>query len=104
MKLKLILENVILSEGRLEDVKKRYPNVDPKIIDKFSEGDPSGNNKYLDWMVKSYTHEPTLDAFSNEYNVRPENGIINIIRKFDEMKPYLVHKDEDGEQEGTTDI
>jgi hypothetical protein len=44
----------VLLEGRLEDVKAKYsdaPNSET-IIDTLSGADPSGNNKYLDWMAK----------------------------------------------------
>lgn len=49
--------STILAEGRLEQVKQKYPNVDPKIIDHLSDNDPSGNNKYLMWMAKMYVQE-----------------------------------------------
>lgn len=45
-----LLEELII-EGRIEDVKKKYPRVGDEMIDHLSKNDPSGNNKYLDWMV-----------------------------------------------------
>jgi hypothetical protein len=50
-KLSEILESTILLEGRLEDVKAKYPGKED-FIDTLSQSDPSGNNKYLGWMVK----------------------------------------------------
>lgn len=50
-KLSEILESTILLEGRLEDVKAKYPGKE-EFIDTLSQSDPSGNNKYLDWMAK----------------------------------------------------
>jgi hypothetical protein len=41
----------VLTEGRLEDVKVKYPGHETGI-DNLSKNDPSGNNKYLAWMVK----------------------------------------------------
>lgn len=49
----LIMENLLL-EGRLEDVKNKYPQPMWSIIDRLSNIDPSGNNKYLDWMAKTF--------------------------------------------------
>lgn len=46
----IILEELIL-EGRVEDVKSKYPGYE-EYIDYLSSVDPSGNNKYLDWMMK----------------------------------------------------
>ena len=53
MKFKLtdILESTVLLEGRLEDMKAKYPGNDNEI-DELSSQDPSGNNKYLQWMTK----------------------------------------------------
>jgi len=64
----------VLLEGRLEDVKAKYsdsPNSE-QIIDSLSQGDPSGNNKYLDWMSKisftdttDFTLEEILGVVTN---------------------------------------
>ena len=51
----LIKESLsVLLEGRLEDVKAKYSDISGSeiVIDNLSQGDPSGNNKYLDWMAK----------------------------------------------------
>jgi hypothetical protein len=45
-----LFENLIL-ENRLDSVIKKYPEVDRGVIEDLSGLDPSGNNKYLDWMV-----------------------------------------------------
>ena len=50
-KLTDILESTVLLEGRLEDMKAKYPGNDNEI-DELSSMDPSGNNKYLQWMTK----------------------------------------------------
>lgn len=41
----------LILESRLDDVIKKYPEVSKVIIEELSKLDPSGNNKYLDWMV-----------------------------------------------------
>ena len=52
-KLSQILESTILLEGRREDVIKKYGENYTDLVDMFVEVDPSGNNKYLEWMVKT---------------------------------------------------
>ena len=47
-----LLEEQVLFEGRKEDVMAKYPNVPKETIETLSNADPSGNNKYLEWMVK----------------------------------------------------
>ena len=70
MKLKLtnLLENAVLLEGRLEDIKAKYVG-DENLVDRLSNNDPSGNNKYLAWMAKQaiQNNEPIvgiIDAIS----------------------------------------
>jgi hypothetical protein len=52
-KLSQILESTILLEGRREDVIKKYGEDYTELVDMFVDVDPSGNNKYLEWMVKT---------------------------------------------------
>lgn len=47
-------EEQLLAEGRLQDAKKKFPNVDADWIDRIADRDPSGNNKYLMWAVKQF--------------------------------------------------
>ena len=49
--MKEIIKYHLLTEGRVDDIKKKYQNVPPEFIDKISSKDPSGNNKYLEWMM-----------------------------------------------------
>ena len=53
---KFELVKELLSEGRVEDAKAKYPNYED-YVDFFVENDPSGNNKYLDWLMKMYVNE-----------------------------------------------
>lgn len=106
----IILENIrkVLLEGRIEDVKKKFPEVDPSIIDYFVKEDPSGNNKYLDWLVKAMTHEPTIQSVEDildevmQFNT-PQEFLMMLVKKFHELLPYMVHV-EDGKKVGTTDL
>lgn len=54
--IRIELVKELLSEGRVEDAKARYPNYE-EYVDFFAANDPSGNNKYLDWMMKMYIRE-----------------------------------------------
>ena len=106
----IILENIrkVLLENRIEDVKKKYPEVDSAIIDYFVKEDPSGNNKYLDWLVKAMTHEPTIQSVedildeSMQFN-SPQEFLMMLVKKFHELLPYMVHV-EGGKRVGTTDL
>ena len=71
-KLTDILESTILLEGRLEDMKAKYPGNDNEI-DELSSQDPSGNNKYLQWMVKQmFTNHSAMEdvvTITNKFHV-----------------------------------
>lgn len=70
MRTNFLLEE-LLFENRLEDVKKKYPEVDPITIEQLASRDPSGNNKYLDWMVKqkkSGAILPTIIKYTNLFH------------------------------------
>jgi hypothetical protein len=63
----LVLENVekLLVEGRVEDIKKKWPNNSWGVIDKLVETDPSKTNKFLEWMVKNYMNGRTIKWFKD---------------------------------------
>ena len=107
----IILESIrkVLLEGRIDDVKRKFPDVDPNVIDYFVQNDPSGNQKYLEWLVKAMTHEPTIQSVEEILDEAmqfktPDEFLMMLIKKFHELLPYLVHTLENGEKEGTTDL
>ena len=80
-KLSLIemIQFAILSEGRAEDVLRKYENqgVTKEIIDKFVQGqndiDPAINNKYLEWMVQQYLNNKNTNEIINAVNTWYKN-------------------------------
>jgi hypothetical protein len=112
---KIIVENILL-ENRVKDIKKRYPELadstgEYPIIDYFAANDPSGNNKYLDWMVKAMLHKPTIETIMSEVDDYEDDTsnvaayfIVDLVKKFHNLLPYLVTKDSNGKEEGTTDL
>ena len=55
-------EEQLLIEGRIEDVKKKYPDLDERgLLDILIDKDPSGNQKYLAWAAKQLSRrdDPT---------------------------------------------
>ena len=66
----LVLESVekLLVEGRVENIKKKWPNPSWVIIDKLVEADPSKTNKFLEWMVKNYMNGKNIKWFKDNAN------------------------------------
>lgn len=82
-KLRYIILEQLINEGRLEDMIKKYSNTDENLTDasirKLSESDPSGNNKYLDWMC-------------NQYKIYEFQPIIDIVKCFHENVNRITEK------------
>lgn len=74
----LVLDKIggLLIEGRLEDVKNKYPYTAWEGIDNLVKIDPSGNNKYLSWLakiympitIKWYKDNPQTHRYNDELN------------------------------------
>jgi hypothetical protein len=86
-----IIRLSLLNEGRLEDVKRKwlqdaenpggdghqYKNLSEDDIDFLSQEDPSGNNKYLAWMVGILNQD--LEKWPSEYLDNTQNYINDIL-------------------------
>ena len=83
-----ILESTILLEGRKDDVIRKYGEEHKELIEKLSKSDPSGNNKYLDWMVKT-----SLGLLNKEEDILSADSIVNLINDFHKRLPGLKNKD-----------
>lgn len=57
---------VLLIEGRISDFRKKYRSLPQEIMGIFIEGDPSGVNKYLDWLGRVASIKNTESLFSEE--------------------------------------
>jgi len=86
-KLNQILESTILLEGRKEDAIKKYGEEHKVMITHLSNGDPSGNNKYLDWMVK------TSLGFNQDTDIPTSDFIISIVTDFHDQLARIKNKD-----------
>lgn len=83
-----ILEN-ILKEGRLEDLITKYSSSLPGVwIEELSKKDPSGNNKYLEWMVKEVIK---MQEFSDDIEASVEK-IVDVTLCFHENVNRLNQK------------
>jgi len=100
-KLNQILESTILLEGRKEDAIRKYGEEHTELIDMLSEVDPSGNNKYLDWMVKTALGKnqddriPTADTIARTVKdfhrllSRISNKDINTYKSLNDLKSVV---------------
>ena len=93
VKPQLTEEEQLLAEGRLDDVKKKFPELDKRgAIDDLSAKDPSGNNAYLRWMatqLNNFYEKEESYAQRQEYQYR----IQNVAQSFHKNKQRLKKKD-----------
>jgi hypothetical protein len=107
-----------LFEGKLEDLKKKYPQwvlsdyedwnktySGPRGIDKMSQEDPSGKNKYLAWMVKNANDIVVLDddgKVSGRRELFARNRVTNLIKKYHELLPFIGREEKPGKEKKPT--
>lgn len=91
---------IILIEGRKEDAFSKYivkaedGPIRDRLIDSyrvFVDNDPSGNHKYLDWMMKRMVE--MMVERGVDYPDYHENGVINLVQKFHQNVQRLQKKD-----------
>ena len=92
------LNEALLAEGRLEDAKDRYPELNKRgYIDKMASEDPTNNNAYLGWMAKRLNDffSMTQGAGEEQSSMREEHveDIISITKQFHQNKQRLEKKD-----------
>jgi hypothetical protein len=74
--------------AKIDELRKKYPNVIKSVSDKFFEGDKTPTKKYLEFMFKMWSTR----------NDRPVEGVsapqyVKIINEFDQLLPYIQNKD-----------
>jgi len=98
--MKNIVRNILLFEGRKEDAYEKYitkaqdgPIKDRLRVayDVFVNNDPSGNHKYIDWMLKRFALMLVKDGVDTpRYH---ENGVVNLVTDFHRNTQRLEKKD-----------
>jgi hypothetical protein len=83
-----ILEQII-TEGRLEDMIKKYEgSVSEDMVRQLSAGDPSGNNKYLDWMCTQRVD------YTSEYIIKMVECFHENVNRLSEKNVNVIYSDE----------
>ena len=79
----------LLMEGRLENTIKKYADNQDDVDDilYFSKNDPSGNNKYLKWMVNQWLKPVPNGGASNK------GDIVLVVKSFHENLQRINNKD-----------
>jgi len=104
MDIKYTIIEQVIKEGRLEDTIEKYKDsIDVESIRYFSQKDPSGNNKYLEWMVKNFLNNQdgnaseivqAVQCFHSNVNRLSEKHIKAIYNEQNFQNPNTEQKNE----------
>ena len=79
--------NCKVDMSKVDDLKKKYPQVSTASFSKFVEADTTPTKKYLDFMLKTWEDR----KISGPY--RTTSSIIKDVTKFNDLLPYIENKD-----------
>jgi hypothetical protein len=79
--------NCKVDMSKVDDLKKKYPEVSTASFTKFVEGDTTPTKKYLEFMLKTWEDR----KLGGHY--RTTSTIIKHVTKFNELLPYINNKD-----------
>lgn len=93
IKLNDILKSTILTEGRKEDMYQKYKDaIEDEVEDSdysaynyFVQKDPSGNQKYLAWLMKQ--------NYDNHDHTWGYGDLVDLVHDFHRLLPYVDNKD-----------
>jgi len=84
---------LLLMEGRKENVIKKYASLPKESLDTLVRGDEVHNYKHLGWMAKQLAAVPDLDRHHANAQFLEARNIVNAVDKFLEYGPRLKRKD-----------
>ena len=73
--------------SKVEELRLKYPKVTKPTFNKFVEADVTPTKKYLEFMIKTWTNRGTVMVYTTT------KIIIDIVKKFDSLLPYIDNKD-----------
>ena len=85
--------DMLLMEGRKDDVFKKYSYLGKSTLDSLAFNDQDNNYKHLNWMAKQLVKIPDWEAYSHYGKEQEARVIIDAVKKFIEYKPRLKKKD-----------
>ncbi len=83
-----LLESNLILEGRKEDAIRKYGEEHTELINLLSDADPSGNNKYLSWMVGA-----SLGNLEDSNNTPTADTVARRVKDFHNQLSRIEKKD-----------
>ena len=98
IKLKSLLTEAILLEGRIEDFNKKYEMLQPELRRRIILNDPSSSKKYIDWVGRIASSEPDIDVEDllkdvNQFDkYQAALGDIYKLKSYNDLKLILANR------------
>jgi hypothetical protein len=73
--------------SKVEDLRLKYPKVTKATFNKFVDADFTPTKKYLEFMLRTWVNRENVLIYVNT------SVIIDIVKKFDDLLPYITNKD-----------
>ena len=72
--------------AKKEELTKKYPRVAKNFVERFYEGDHTKTKKYFEYFLKTWANRHQQNNFTSP-------KLIEMVRSFDELLPYIDNKD-----------
>jgi hypothetical protein len=82
----VFINGSLLFEGRKEDARAKYPEHSDEVFNFYVENDPSGNQKYLNWLLKN-----TNPSYKAVFDL--QEYLIKLVKFFHEKQNMFNEKD-----------
>jgi hypothetical protein len=76
--------------SKVDELRKKYPNITNPVFNKFANGDKTKTKKYLPFMLSTWANRTSQIGSSSH--------LVELVNMFDELLPYIQNKDIYSEQ------
>lgn len=73
--------------SKVEELRLKYPKITKPTFNRFVDADHTPTKKYLEFMIKTWTNREQMMIYVTT------KIIIDIVKKFDSLLPYIENKD-----------
>lgn len=73
--------------SKIDDLRVKYVSLKPETFNRMVKGDETPTKKYSEFLLKTWVHRDSNGC------VRTIDGLIKLVKQFDELLPYIEDKD-----------
>jgi hypothetical protein len=73
--------------SKIDELRVKYYNLKPNIFNRLVNGDETPTKKYAEFLLKTWSNR------ANNGCVRTINDLINLVKEFNNLLPYVSEKD-----------